>query len=976
MADIRTNIFGIGEVYELQKEGQWVERNRESYREYGYFGGESIPLDRVDFSNDTATATIRNTGMFVHRSGTVGNKNFGYFSSGYVDYSGIQRLDYSNDTTHSRRANLPFGRQSNSGVGNNNFGYWVGGLQYYQLVPNVTYLTSVDRMDYSNDLVPLVTRASLTIARQKPAVSNNSNFGYISSGGNNLTSVERISFSNDNITPSFRGFITIPSFNGGVEATGNNNFGYYGGGAALPTGRTTICRIDYANDTANASIRGPLNGGRWGGSACGNSNFGYFGAGTNYQPSGYYGRSDVERIDYSNDTVNASFRGPLNIGTAYGCSVSSGSFGGSPVSYLGAPWTSTAPFGYFAGGVNSSPTDISTVDRIDYANDTNTAVVRTFLQSTIYEPTGVSNNNFGYFGGGVAAPGLVSRVDRIDYANDTGSTSNRGPLSIARETRATGNSNFGYFGGGSSPVLSTIDRISYSNDTVTALTRSILSAARYRHTATGNSNFGYFMGGRTPSPPPYFSTVDRLDYSSDTTNTSVRGPLSYSISNFGSTGNNNFGYVAGGAPNSSIVNRIDYLNDTSTASVRGPLTVSIQVVATGNSNFGYFGLGFDGAVNFSDLYRVDYSNDTQTATVRGKASQSKRQLATSSSQAYGGAPNTAVDPLPSYIRAATQWIDSNTLDLPFKRVLGSYGYFYGGFTYSNIHRIDFSNDTTLVTRPILTANLSTQEFMCGFGNNNYGYAAGGGAFSYPSTSLIQRIDYSNDSSSSSIRGSLSVSRGAISGSFSNNNYGYVGGGFQNGVGFKSTVDRLDFSNDLNTAITKGSLSLARSSMSGMVFGNTFGYFGSGASGVTTNGVFEGDTTIINRVSFSNDIITTPLRGKMTVQRGRYATSYNSNYGWFAGGRVPGAPNGVIVTSVERIDFSNDLITNSTRGSLNEVKNYFAGTGNETYGWFSMGEGSSKIERINYSNDLVAASIRQTNAPYVSLSIGTTNARSS
>jgi len=80
--------------------------------------------------------------------------------------------------------------------------------------------------------------------------------------------------------------------------------------------------------------------------------------------------------------------------------------------------------------------------------------------------------------------------------------------------------------------------------------------------------------------------------------------------------------------------------------------------------------------------------------------------------------------------------------------------------------------------------------------------------------------------------------------------------------------------------------------------------------------------------------------------------------------------------VERIDFSNDLITNSTRGSLNEVKNYFAGTGNETYGWFSMGEGSSKIERINYSNDLVAASIRQTNAPYVSLSIGTTNARSS
>ena len=135
------------------------------------------------------------------------------------------------------------------------------------------------------------------------------------------------------------------------------------------------------------------------------------------------------------------------------------------------------------------------------------------------------------------------------------------------------------------------------------------------------------------------------------------------------------------------------------------------------------------------------------------------------------------------------------------------------------------------------------------------------------------------------------------------------------INVDSSVSGIDFSNDLNTAITKGSLSLARSSMSGMVFGNTFGYFGSGGSGATASGYFEGDTTIINRVSFSNDIITTPLRGKMTVQRGRYATSYNSNYGWFAGGRVPGAPNGVIVTSVERIDFSNDLSLASIRGPL-------------------------------------------------------------
>ena len=88
MADIRTNIFGIGEVYELQKEGQWVERNRESYREFGYFAGGNdgvvgssySGVNRIDFSNDTATSNSRAILAIEGRylSG-VNNKNYGYF---------------------------------------------------------------------------------------------------------------------------------------------------------------------------------------------------------------------------------------------------------------------------------------------------------------------------------------------------------------------------------------------------------------------------------------------------------------------------------------------------------------------------------------------------------------------------------------------------------------------------------------------------------------------------------------------------------------------------------------------------------------------------------------------------------------------------------------------------------------------------------------------------------------------------------
>ena len=40
--------------------------------------------------------------------------------------------------------------------------------------------------------------------------------------------------------------------------------------------------------------------------------------------------------------------------------------------------------------------------------------------------------SYGYFGGGVNFPSFYSTVDRIDYSNDTATASVRGPLSLAR----------------------------------------------------------------------------------------------------------------------------------------------------------------------------------------------------------------------------------------------------------------------------------------------------------------------------------------------------------------------------------------------------------------------------------------------------------------------------------------------------------------------------------------------------------------
>jgi hypothetical protein len=86
---------------------------------------------------------------------------------------------------------------------------------------------------------------------------------------------------------------------------GNDNFGYFGGGLNISNSR--IERIDYSNDLINATYRGNmLYPNFYASAATGNSNFGYFGGGLNL-PS----NQEVQRINYSNDTTNASLRGNL-----------------------------------------------------------------------------------------------------------------------------------------------------------------------------------------------------------------------------------------------------------------------------------------------------------------------------------------------------------------------------------------------------------------------------------------------------------------------------------------------------------------------------------------------------------------------------------------------------------------------------------------------------------------------------------------
>ena len=104
---------------------------------------------------------------------------------------------------------------------------------------------------------------------------------------------------------------------------------------------------------------------------------------------------------------------------------------------------------------------------------------------------------------------------------------------------------YGYVAGGyySPPNsgYSNIQRIDYSNDTADAVEKGPLSLGRYSFNSASSSSYGYFTGGYTyPSPTNARSTVDRLDYSSDTTAAAEKGPLDIAKYYMGSVGNNSY----------------------------------------------------------------------------------------------------------------------------------------------------------------------------------------------------------------------------------------------------------------------------------------------------------------------------------------------------------------------------------------------------------------------------------------------------
>jgi hypothetical protein len=621
-----SGVFGLSDVRTEQIDRTWTEAPNYSYI---FGGGTSFPqaqthMDRLDYSTETMS---RNPSRFGYalmlRAHCMSNKNYGYTIGGQPYYTPIfvpgfspppvaifgaphgtgYRIDFSTGTTNP----LPTYNPLNTGSGGGAFstpdsGYFSTGIIYNPATwpPSGSVLhSSINKFDFSSETTTGPV-ASLSTTNNSSSDLQTPQYGYIAGGSGGDCAIDRLQFDNETVSSPTTS-LDHRFVGGGMSG---DDYGYLVAGShsnpAPPpptTFRSDMVRMDFSNETFQippaTSPVATLS--RYASSFNKFTGYGYIVGG--YQPSV---TSAVQRIDVNNDTFSTP-----------SAQLSLASHDSSPVSDVGRKKTGgtdvdgvpiSSTYGYFAGG--QAPPSVSTIDRIDFSNET-VAVPSPDLTQARFTLAGVSNSNYGYFGGGFV-PSYVNTIDRLDFSNET-VTAPSNKLTQARAYLAgVSNSNYGYFAGGFAPPnVCTIDRLDFSNETVSAPSNKLTQARNYL-AGVSNFNYGYFGGG---DAPPNVCTIDRIDFSNET----VSDPSSnLTQARYGSAGvsNSNYGYFAGGnaPPYVCTIDRLDFSNETVSEPSSNLTQRRYASAAVSNSNYGYFAGGFFPIVCTID--RLDFSNET------------------------------------------------------------------------------------------------------------------------------------------------------------------------------------------------------------------------------------------------------------------------------------------------------------------------------------------------------------------------------
>lgn len=290
-------------------------------------------------------------------------------------------------------------------------------------------------------------------------------------------------------------------------------------------------------------------------------------------------QTTVERMTYATDTSTPLLRS------------------GWPMKNRGTDAVSNTTDGWFMGGYDpDNLLAISRIYRINYATDTQGALIRGNMDRTKIYVACVNNESYGWaIGADYGSSGTLtgslstSSMNRMTYATDTSTATGRVGFYI-KDATGTSNATDGWFGGGvlvpgfpgnqDGPQRSTVVRVIFSNDTANPVTKGPLTQARNLLTACGNSTDGWFAGGGTPSSNPT-SRVERVVFSNDTATAVSKGPLVLARQQLSSTSNTTDGWFIGGSgPGVSVTDRVSFSNDTPMATQKANPALGRQNHAT------------------------------------------------------------------------------------------------------------------------------------------------------------------------------------------------------------------------------------------------------------------------------------------------------------------------------------------------------------------------------------------------------------
>lgn len=267
----------------------------------------------------------------------------------------------------------------------------------------------------------------------------------------------------------------------------------------------------------------------------------------------------------------------------------------------------------------------------------------------------------------------------------------------------------------------------------------------------------------------------------------------------------------------------------------------------------------------------------------------------------------------------------------------NFGYYTGGTNdatapgtrYSDIERLDFSTEISVIPGP----NLPAVVFASGtVSNRSYGYVGGGRVGGNNYTAAISRLEFSNETSSALTATTLD-NRGYLTATSSPTD-GYWYGGYRSPTSWTTLIRKIDFSNETTSPIPAVLPSPSANHSSSST--GKFGYIVGGDS-----------ISTILRLDHTTDTLSPIGVNLPGVTSNPTSIQNNTYFSYFGGGVIA-----TYISTVIRLDFSNETIT--SKGTLPVAKSDCGGTSTLTYGYFGggyTGLALSTITRYDFSTEV-------------------------